>query len=80
MTDEPESHTLRYLRRIDQKLDRLDLKLTDLTDSVHRIEADLGALRGSVSSMRHDVNIFANRWSDLEVRMRAVEEEAAPNH
>jgi outer membrane murein-binding lipoprotein Lpp len=79
MTDEPDNHTLRMLRRIDQKLERLGLQVSDLTDSVQRIEADLGALRGSVTAMRHDVNIFANRWTDLEVRMRAVEEDAKPN-
>jgi chromosome segregation ATPase len=80
MADEPENLTLRILRRVEQKIDKLDLKLADLTDAVHRIEADVGSLRGSVSALRHDVNIFSNRWSDIEVRMRAVEEELPPSH
>jgi len=80
MADDPDNHTLRLLRRIDQKVDKLDLKLTDLTDAVHRIEADVGALRGSVSALRHDVNVFSSRWADLEVRTRALEEELPLGH
>jgi hypothetical protein len=80
MADDPDNHTLRLLRRLDQKIDKLDLKLTDLADAVHRLEADMGALRGTVSAMRHDVSIFANRWADLEVRTRALEEGLPLNH
>jgi len=50
MAVEPDNQTLRLLRRLDQKIDKLDLKLSDLTDSVHRIEADIDALRGTVSA------------------------------
>jgi outer membrane murein-binding lipoprotein Lpp len=80
MADDADNYTLRLLRRLDQKIDKLDLKLTDLTDAVHRLEADVGALRGSVSALRHDVNVFANRWSDVEVRLRALEEDSPPRH
>ena len=73
MSDEPDNHTLRLLRRLDQKIDKLDLRVTDLVDSVHQLVADLGAIRGSVTALRHDVSIYANRWSDIEVRMRAIE-------
>ena len=74
MSDEPDNHTLRLLRRLDQKIDRLDLKVTDLVDSVHQLQADVGSIRGSIAALRHDVSIYANRWSDIEVRMRAIEE------
>jgi predicted nucleic acid-binding Zn-ribbon protein len=73
MADEPDNHTLRLLRRLDQKIDSISLRLDDMADAIHRMEAELGAVRGSVAAMRHDVSIFANRWTDLEVRMRAVE-------
>jgi hypothetical protein len=74
MTDEPDNHTLRLLRRIDQNVAALRLEFSDPRDAVHRVEAELGAVRGTVAALRHDASIYANRWSDIEVRMRAVEE------
>ena len=73
MSDQPDNHTLRLLRRIEQKLDAQSLQISDLTAAVHRLEADVGSIRGSIAALRHDVSTYGNRWSDLEVRMRAVE-------
>lgn len=73
MADEPINLVLQRLIRLDQKIDALRLEFTDMRDSLHRIEADVGALRGSVSALRHDTSIYSTRWSDIEVRTRALE-------
>ena len=74
VSDQPDNHTLRLLRRIDQKLDTQSLQISDLINAIYRLEADIGAIRGSVAALRHDMTVYASRWSDLEVRMRAMEE------
>lgn len=79
MADEPADHTLRLLRNIDRKLDRLSLEFSDLRDTVHGMQADLGALRGTVAALRHDVGIFSTRWSDIEVRTRTLEQRDDPH-
>ncbi len=75
MAEEPDKHILLYLRRLDQKIDKLDLKidkldlkLTDLTDIVQRMQIDIGALRNTVSAMRHDVysSLIASATSRFE--------------
>lgn len=75
MADEPENIILRHLRRVEGKIDAIGTRLQDLTAAVHRLEADVGALRGTVSGMRHDVSTYAGRWTDLEGRVRAVEDD-----
>jgi len=74
MSDDADNHTLRLLRQIQRDIAKIDLKLTDLTDSMRRMEGDIGALRGREGADRHDLDLMAGRWRDLEVRVRALEE------
>jgi len=41
MTEEPDSLTLRYLRRLDEKLDRLGDQVSDLTTEVRGIKTHM---------------------------------------
>jgi hypothetical protein len=79
MADDPEDLILRELRRLDQKIDKLDLRLNDMLSAMHRIEAALGAIGGTVAALRHDTSIFAERWADHEVRLLAIEDDTAAN-
>ena len=49
MTDEPDSITLRYLRRLDEKLDRLGDQVTDLSAEVRGIKTHMAGF------MQHEV-------------------------
>jgi hypothetical protein len=75
MADEPENIILRHLRRIEGKIDAMSLRLDDVTNAVHRLEGEVGALRGMTAALRHDVTVYGNRWTDLEGRVRAVEDD-----
>ena len=65
---------LEILRQLRADIAKIDLRLTDMVESMHRIQEDVGALRGSSGAARHDLNILNERWRDLEVRVRALEE------
>jgi predicted nucleic acid-binding Zn-ribbon protein len=80
MPDDTENHTIKLLQRLNQKIDKVELMVKDLRDGQHQMRADISALRGDFSAMRHDVNIFAERWADHEVRLRSLEEQSPPNH
>ena len=66
--------TLEILRQLRADIAKIDLRLTDMVESMHRIREDVGAFRGSGAAVRHDLNILNERWRDLEVRVRALEE------
>jgi hypothetical protein len=74
MADDTENHTIKLMQRLNQKIDELELMVKDLRDGQHQMRADINALGGDFLAMRHDVNIFAERWADHEVRPRAIEE------
>jgi predicted nucleic acid-binding Zn-ribbon protein len=78
MADDTEDYTLRLLQRLNQKIDKVELMVKDLRDGQHQMRADISALRGDFSATRHEVNIFAERWADHEVRLRAIEERSPP--
>jgi predicted nucleic acid-binding Zn-ribbon protein len=78
MADDTGDHTLRLLQRLNQKIDKVELMVKDLRDGQHHLRADISALRGDFSAMRQEVNIFAERWADHEVRLRAIEEQSPP--
>jgi regulator of replication initiation timing len=51
VTDEPDSITLRYLRRLDEKLDRLGDQVSDLSAEVRGIKTHMaGFLQHEVAS------------------------------
>jgi chromosome segregation ATPase len=70
-----EDATMRILQQIQREITGIRLKIDDLQEGSHRIEAELGALRGSVAALRHNTKIYSDRWADHEVRLRALEQE-----
>ena len=67
--NEPESHTLAYLRRIDGKLDRLQATADDHTQRLLRLERRLLDRDGEI--LRHDEVLaqVAQRLARIERRL-----------
>lgn len=75
MTDDPENLTLRYLRRLDDKIDRLGDQLSDLTSEVRGIKTHMAgfmqtevAQDGQIASIKDRLNRIERRL-DLTERM-----------
>jgi hypothetical protein len=77
MADDTGDHTLRLLQCLNQKIDKVELMVEDLRDGQHQMWADISALRGDFLTMRHELNTFAQRRADYEVRRGAIEEQSS---
>ena len=55
MTDEPDSIVLRYLRKMDEKLDRLDGHQQDMTAELRALKTHMAAFMQS--DLAHDSSI-----------------------
>jgi predicted nuclease with TOPRIM domain len=66
MTDEPDSIVLRYLRRMDEKLDRV-------LDDHEEIKQRLGALEEGQASLSRRVDRLDARVSRIEKRLDLVD-------
>jgi hypothetical protein len=61
------------IRAIARKVDGINLRLDDMLSSIHRLETEVGAVRGSLSGMRRGCNTMSERYYALELRLRALE-------
>ncbi len=61
MTDEPDSIVLRYLRRLDAKVDRIDARLEDLSGEVRSLKTHMAGFMQSEATRDS---------ADAELRMR----------
>jgi hypothetical protein len=66
MSEEPESIVLCYLRRIDERLDRVDNSLQNLVARVGSVEEQVGGLR------KHFVRLEV-RVDQMDDRMKRIE-------
>jgi hypothetical protein len=73
MTDEVENLVLKILRNLQADMGKVNLRLDDIVDSMRRIQNDIAVQRGEAGAARHDIDVLASRWRDLEVRVRALE-------
>jgi hypothetical protein len=73
MTDEPENLTLRYLRRIDAKIDGLAEVQRDHGYRLTRIEAGMASLRRDQASDAESVAFSATRVDRLNERVERIE-------
>jgi hypothetical protein len=71
MTNDP----MELLRTIHRALTGISLRLDDMTASSHRHESELGAVRGSLSALRREINDVTQRGFDHEIRLRQIEAE-----
>ncbi len=75
MTDEPDSLTLRYLRRLDEKIDRQTDNVTDLSAGVRGIKAHMAgfmqnevAQDGAIASIKERLDRIERRPDVQETR------------
>ncbi|HWK44400.1 MAG TPA: hypothetical protein VNT30_06755 [Stellaceae bacterium] len=80
MPDEPDSLVLRYLRRIDEKVDQLGLEMTDLKGRVGAVETGLNAVRRDLVALSEadarlmvTVDRLSERFGRMERRLELNE-------
>jgi hypothetical protein len=73
MTDADATLMLTILRKVQADIAKVNLRLDDIVDSTRRIQNDIAVQRGEANGARHDIDVLASRWRDLEVRVRALE-------
>jgi hypothetical protein len=72
MTDAEATLMLTILRKVQADIAKINLRL-EIVDSTRRIQNDIAVQRGEANGARHDIDVLASRWRDLEVRVRALE-------
>lgn len=66
MTDEPDSLTLRYLRRLDEKIDKL-------TDSVHDLSADVRGIKSHMAGFMQNEVAQDGALASIKERLDRIE-------
>ena len=73
MSEQPDNILLVYLRRLDQKLDRLIDDMSDLKVRVSGVEAEIGRLRIDIAGTHSRLDRLEHRIDLLERRQDAGE-------
>lgn len=69
MTDEPDSLVLRYLRKLDEKIDRLDLRQQETTAELRSIKTHMSAFMQSELSHDSSIASILTRLDKIERRL-----------
>lgn len=69
MSDEPDNIALRYLRRIDERLDRVDTSLQNLIARVGSVEEQVAGLRKDFVRLEVRVDQMDDRMKRMERRL-----------
>jgi hypothetical protein len=73
MSDEPDSIILRYLHRIDTRMEELATDVKDMTARLIFIVEQVSLLRPEIGTMRADVVRMDHRIDRLDERMKRIE-------
>jgi predicted nucleic acid-binding Zn-ribbon protein len=73
MAEEPEGIVLRYVRRIDERLDRIDVSLTNLVSRVASVEEQVAGLRKDFVRLEMRVGQMDDRMKRIERRLDLVQ-------
>ena len=73
MADEPENLTLRYLRSIDTKLDRVVEDVQDLKVRMTSVERGLAGVEMSIAGVQHRIDRVDQRLDRIEARLDLVD-------
>lgn len=73
MTDDVDNHTLAYLRRMDAKLDRLIVDVTDIKARLQSVETGFVDLRRDVVSLHADMVRIDHRLDAIDTRVARIE-------
>ena len=74
MSDEPENLTLRYLRRLDEKMDRMIAKQDEHSMRIGLLEQSVAHLNVSIATLSVRMDGFERRLERIERRLDLVEE------
>ena len=69
MSEEPDSLTLRYLRRLDEKIDRLGDQLSDLSTDVRGIKTHMAGFMQNEVVQDHSMASIKQRLDRIERRL-----------
>jgi uncharacterized coiled-coil DUF342 family protein len=72
MSDEPENLVLVYLRRIDEKIDRLSDDIGDLRQRVSSLDEQAARIRGDMVAMSSRIDGVRQRLDRIERRFDLV--------
>ena len=73
MSDEPENLTLRCLRRLDEKMDRVIEKVSELTSRMGALERQGAQVQVALSELSVRMDTFDNRLARIERRFDLVD-------
>lgn len=69
MTDEPDSLVLRYLRKLDERGDRVDERLTEITTELRSIKTHMAAFLQAELAQDGSIASILTRLDKIERRL-----------
>ncbi len=69
MTDEPDNLILRYLRKLDEKIDRLDERQQDVASDVRSLKAHMAAFLQAEAAQDGSIASILVRLDKIERRL-----------
>jgi low affinity Fe/Cu permease len=73
MSDNVAHVTPGIMREIRDGIAKINLRLDDIVREMRENQNDISLQRGQLSGVRHDIDVYAERWRDHEVRLKALE-------
>ncbi len=73
MADEPESHTLQLLRRIDQRMQTIDAKIDRLTDDMHDMKVRMASVEEGIVGIHRRIDRLELRVERIERRLELTD-------
>ena len=72
MSDEPDSIVLRYLRRIDERTERLEADMKDMKTRLTSVEEQVSLLRSDTVHVQHRLDRVEDRLGRIEKRLDLI--------
>jgi predicted nucleic acid-binding Zn-ribbon protein len=73
MSDEPDSIVLRYLRRIDERTERVEGDMKDIKTRLTSVEEQVSLLRSDVVHVQHRLDKVEDRLGRIEKRLDLID-------
>lgn len=71
--DEPVSLMLEFIKRIDKRLENVELIALDTRAPMHSVSEQVALLRGDVVRIDHRMDVFDGRMQRIERRLDLIE-------
>jgi predicted nucleic acid-binding Zn-ribbon protein len=73
MSDEPDNVVLHYLRRIDERTERLEGDMKDMKTRLTSVEEQVSLLRSDVVHVQHRLDKVEDRLGRIEKRLDLID-------